>query len=57
MRKAKLAPTKITNKTKRNPRKLKILASKRTKFNARTIAAMMKIAAFALTITLGDIES
>jgi hypothetical protein len=56
-RKATLAKTKIKNKTPRNIRKLKILSSKRTKFNNSTIVAMMKIATFSLTITLGDIDS
>ncbi len=56
-RKAALAPTKITNKTRRNPRKLKILASKRNKFNTSTTVAIMKIATFSLTIILGDIDS
>ena len=54
-RKATLAKTKIMNKTPRNIRKLKILASKRAKFNNSTTVAMMKIATFSLTIILGDI--
>jgi len=56
-RKATLAKTKIKNKTPRNIRKLKILASKRNKFNNSTKVAMMKIATFSLTIILGDINS
>ena len=53
--KATLAQTKITNKTRRNNRKLKTLANKRNKFNTSTTVAIMKIATFSLTIILGDI--